>query len=135
MQSTNTTQTSTQSNPHFFRAERAPYELGYLLQKLPRDFNSYSPATTDDLLIATAAARHADNALDTIMRGLESIGACLFSAVNDADSLDNRHVRGISELIQHLSVEAQFLREKSIDLTFIVTAQTARLAATGKRGK
>jgi hypothetical protein len=74
---------STTDNPHFQRIERAPYELGHLLQKMPESFSAVKPETSEDCLIAAAAAQHASNANQTVMNGLEALGQILFVASNN----------------------------------------------------
>jgi hypothetical protein len=110
---------TTQQNPNLKNIDRAAYELGHLLQALPHDFSGRLPATPDVLLIAEAAARHASNASDTIMSGLEAIGAYLFSAGLNTDfPVDGSHAGYMGALIQHLAVEAQFMQEKERELEY-----------------
>jgi hypothetical protein len=111
------TQDSVESwkNPHFERVNRAPYELGHLLQRLPENFSSFSPARLEVIQIADAAAQHADNANGTLMRGLEALGEILFVAgANKENDIDQESIASIGELIQHIAVEAQFLQETMV---------------------
>jgi hypothetical protein len=113
--------TPKQSNPHFNHADRAPYELGRLLLQLPSDFPGHAPVTRETLLIAQAAASHANIANDIILRGLEAIGSALVSAVENKElPLDNQYIKGAAELIQYLAVEAQFMQETLSDFEHVV---------------
>jgi len=120
-----------QPNPHFNRIDRAPYELGYLLQKLPDDTfclsavgsntlrkpNAINP---DALLIVKAACKHAVNANETVMRGIESLGEMLFLISGNTEyDVSAEAISGMGCLLQHLAVEAQFLQETSAALGFI----------------
>lgn len=98
-------------NPHFKHVSRAPYELGYLLRKLPSDFGG-SEADPDTLAVAEAAAWHARNGNEILMHGLEAIGEVLFvAASNQNQEADPSNIAAIGSLIQHIAVEAQFLQE------------------------
>ena len=104
------TNTPPSSNPYFKNINRAPYELGCLLQQLPDDFSTAKPKTPEVLLKVAAAANHARNANDTLMSGLEALGKTLFVAASH-EQLDDLTVSDLGCLIQHLAVEAQFLQE------------------------
>jgi hypothetical protein len=120
------------NNPHFERIERAPYELGYLLKKIPERFSSLEPQTEESCLIAVAAAQHASNANDTVMYGLEALGQILFVASNnEQNEVCPRLIGHIGSLIQHLAVEAQFLQETADNLRYALNEQEKRLAKKG----
>lgn len=100
-------------NPHFRFVERAPYELGYLLNKLPADFSSHSKLTAEERLIAEAASMHASNANLELMNGLEVLGQVIaYAATNPEDAgLDKYQMMSLGTLIKHVAVEVQFLQE------------------------
>ena len=104
------TNTSPASNPHFGNIDRAPYEFGYLLRRLPADFFPGIPLEPEVLLRASAAADHAYNANCTLMIGLEALGKLMFVASSN-QQLDADTVSDIGCLIQHIAIEAQFLQE------------------------
>ncbi|GGX76826.1 hypothetical protein GJV26_16995 [Massilia dura] len=108
---------SSKHNPHFARADRAAYELGHLLRKLPENLLAAEHLALDQRLIVQAARNHADNASTTLLRGIEALGSVLLAAGTDAQSgIEPRILMGLGELIAHLAVEAQFVRELSENL-------------------
>jgi hypothetical protein len=115
---------STQSNknPHFNNIDRAPDELGWLLQSLPSEFSSLKPASDETIQIAKAAVSHAENSLNTVLCGLEGIGQALFVAfANEECEIDTSNLRSLGCLVQHLAVEAQFFQETANNLGFTIT--------------
>ena len=115
------TDSNTSENSYFNHIDRAPYELGHLLQRLPEHFSSRSePTPTADMqLIATAAAQHAENANDTLLRGLDALGRLIYTAAdNDQGGISSQDMRSIGVLISHLAVEAEFLQETQSNLEF-----------------
>lgn len=100
-------------NPHFRFVERAPYELGYLLNRLPPDFSSHSKLTAEERLIAEAASMHASNANLELMNGLEVLGQVIaHAATNPEDAgFDKHQMMSLGTLIKHIAVEVQFLHE------------------------
>ncbi|CUI04701.1 hypothetical protein [Massilia scottii] len=106
-------------NPHFGFVERAPYELGYLLNKLPVDFSSRSKLTADERLIAQAASMHASNANSELMNGLEALGQVIAHAALNPDrgGLDKHQMMSLGALVKHVAVEAQFLQELDFRLS------------------
>jgi hypothetical protein len=123
-----TTQTQTPpNNPHFNHIERAPYELGHLLQQLPADFSSLSAVEPDVLLIAEAAISHATNANSTVMHGIEALGQMLFLAGTNTDfDLERSSISDLGCLLKHLAVEAQFLQETESNLSYAVSEHRKR---------
>jgi hypothetical protein len=116
-------------NRHFARIERAPYEIGRLLKKLPVDFSAHEPLTPDNRLIAEAAQQHASNANDTLMRGLEAIGDVVSMAGGNQDGeVSQVSLMRLGELITHLSVEAQFMQELDWNICDVLEADDLRAA-------
>jgi hypothetical protein len=76
-------------NPHFARVDRAAYELGDLLRKLPERLPSADRIDSEQRLIAEAARNHAANASATLLRGLEALGNVLSAAGSDVTALLN----------------------------------------------
>lgn len=119
--------TTQSQNPHFNHIDRAPYELGHLLQQLPADFSSLSAVEPDVLLIAEAARDHASNANSTIMHGLEAIGQMMFAAGANTDfDIEHRTISDLGCLLQHLAVHAQFLQEAESNLSYAVSEHRKR---------
>ncbi|KAF3996629.1 hypothetical protein [Glaciimonas immobilis] len=117
------------ANPHFRSVERAPYEMGFLLKAIANDVSSFALITDDQALEAEAIARHADNAQEVISRGLEAIGEVLSIAACNAESTVNGStVSAIGEIIRHLTVEAQLMRDMGGLMTDTVAAHQKRRA-------
>lgn len=116
------TDSNTTEKSYFNHIDRAPYELGHLLQRLPEHFSSFSKQTptAESRLIAAAAANHALNANETVMRGLETLGRLVFAAADNDElgEISSHDMRSLGGLITHLAVEAQFLQETHINLEF-----------------
>lgn len=111
-------------NPHFERVNRAPYELGNLLIRMPKDFSAYTLATPETCLMAEAAAQHAENANDCLMSGVEALGGILTTAgLSNANEVNKGDIVGIGELIQHMAVEAQFMQEMAGEYRFVLHEQ------------
>jgi hypothetical protein len=99
-------------NSKFKNIDRAPYEIGHLLQALPPSFSIYKEQTDDVHEIADAIERHAYNTKGTVLSGLEAIGTVLFSAgTNDNCDIDQQSIANLGCLVRHLSVELQYLIE------------------------
>jgi hypothetical protein len=117
------------ANPHFARIQRAPYEIGHLLKKLPVNFSAYEPLTPDDRLIAEAAQQHAGNANDSLMRGLEALGDVVsIAGANEDGEISQGTLMQLGELIVHLSVEAQFMQELDWSIRDVLEADDLRAA-------
>jgi hypothetical protein len=116
-------------NPHFARIQRAPYEIGHLLKKLPVNFSAYEPLAPDDRLIAEAAQQHAGNANDSLMRGLEALGEVVSMAGGNQDGeISQVLLMHLGELIAHQSVEAQFMQELDWSIGDVLKADDLRTA-------
>lgn len=123
----------TVGNPRFRNAERASYELGHLLMELPMNFGASAVDDDDHLNIAAAAGAHADNAGQSILNGIEAVGQLLEVAGGSAEEPLSQHtLLCLGDLLRHLAVEAQFLRETSENLAYCVSANDQRLAARQK---
>lgn len=99
------------ANPYIQHLDRAPYELGCLIAKMPQFLPRDRALTADELHMSQAVSVHAGNALDSIEHGLEALGAALFSASECRDfPLRQQHIGAIGTLIKHLAIESQFIR-------------------------
>lgn len=99
-------------NSHFKNVDRAPYEIGHLLQSLPPDFAHYKEQPAEVHGVAEAIERHAYNAKGTILSGLEAIGSVMFAAgTNENCGVDKQSIADIGLLLRHLAVELQYLIE------------------------
>ncbi len=127
------------NNPHFARIDRAPYELGHLLSRLPANLSSATALTPDDRLIAGAARNHAMNANDALMRGLAALGHVMSVAgANDSGEIDSCQFMCLGDLLTHIAVESQFLQELEWSIRETLEAHDERAAfgvAKSKGGK
>ena len=98
------------NNTHFRNTERAPHEIADLLLALPADFMINKKHPDEIYLMADAVERHAANAKNTLLSGLEAIGTTMFAAAtNENDELDRSTIADLGCLIRHIAVEVQFL--------------------------
>jgi len=118
MSSANTSEQAHQAEKSYFEnGERAPYELGCLLQKLSPDFFQGRTASHEQRLIAEAAICHAANANEVLLDGLEALGKTIFIAGNNEEWKLNRHdLCSLGSLIQFMAIEMQRLRDVAGDL-------------------
>ncbi|KAF3999825.1 hypothetical protein [Glaciimonas immobilis] len=116
-------------NPHFRNISRAPYEIGFLLKGINDSVSSYAPITDDEALQAEAIAKHAENELDVISRGLEAIGEMVsIAACSLNTTLEGGTVSAIGEIIRHLTVECQLMRDIGDLMTDAVAEHKKRRA-------
>ena len=124
-----------ENNPHFKFSERPAYEFGSLLRKIPANFNSSFEPSDDEVQIVDAAIRHAENASNVLLSGLEAIGNVIAGAArSDEYVIESANLADLGSLIQHLAVEAQFLQETQEDLVRTREWQVQRLAAAKSLG-
>ncbi|MDQ1924696.1 hypothetical protein [Massilia pseudoviolaceinigra] len=97
------------ANPHFHRIERAPYELGCLLRRLPRYLSD--PALTDEQReLAAAAGHHASNYSASLLAGLESLGRVIWSAaLNEEQQVERRDFADVGQMVATLATQLQYL--------------------------
>jgi hypothetical protein len=93
------------SNPYLDEPNRPIYAVCRLMQQLPADITNVGPLTRDQLLMAAAVAFYAEITYETVIDGLAEIGRLMHASSGCADSMP------LGRLIQHLSVEAQFMRQ------------------------
>ena len=116
-------------NAHFACIDRAPFEIGRLLQQMPQVFSAYLPIDPDDRLLGEAVAQHADNANQTLLNGIEALGHILQIAGNNKDwTVDADQISRLGGLIVHLAVEAQFLQEVEGNFRYAIDADDKRRA-------
>lgn len=119
-------------NPHFARVERAPFEIGRLLQRMPEVFSAYLPIEPDHRLLGEAVAQHADNANQTLLSGLEALGHVLQVAGSNKEwTVDPDQISRLGGLIVHLAVEAQFLQEVESNFRYAIDADDKRQGKSG----
>lgn len=107
--------------PEFQNISRPAYELPTLLARL--GVTPVGRALTDDQRhLAQAIARHASNATETILDGIESVCHLLMSvALADQVELNRTHVANVGFLLTHLAVEAQAMRDTESDMRCMLT--------------
>lgn len=100
-------------NPFFDNSERASYELAYLLRKLPISIDPDVLLPGDDeSLMVEAAAQHAYNLRETLMRGVEGIGHLLFCAgFNKTNSIDRTQYANVGMLLTEIAGQMQMTTE------------------------
>jgi hypothetical protein len=126
----------TSNNPHFSHCERAPYELGHLLKKMPANFSGSDSLTADDRLIAEAARSHAINASDTLMQGLEALGQFMFATdANGGYSAGKGQLASLGCLISHIAIEMQFLSEVEYSIRDTLEVHDRRAATSADKSK
>jgi len=118
-------------NPAFNNVGRAPYELGDLIKNI-------GEIAVDAVLTETqrnqvdAAVTHAQNSTETLLSGLESIGKML-ALIGPLDArVDGDVVTNMGELIAHLAVEVQYVRDVEDKMTGILSRDKA--ASAKKKG-
>lgn len=114
-------------NPHFARVDRAPFEIGRLLQTMPEVFSAHAPIEPEHQLLGAAVVKHAWNANQTLLSGIEAIGHVLQVAANNKEwEVDRDHVARLGGLITHLAVEAQLMQELDDGFSAALRAQKER---------
>ncbi|MCE3605849.1 hypothetical protein LXA47_19900 [Massilia sp. P8910] len=97
------------ANPHFHHIERAPYELGCLLRRLPR-YLSAPGLNHEQRDLAAAAANHADNYRSTLLAGLEALGRVVWSAgLNDEEQVERCDFANVGQMVAALATQLQYL--------------------------
>lgn len=106
-------------NPYFANPDRAPYELGQLLQQLPADFGISPVAELKHVQMASAAEAHANAAGVTIMSGIEAIGQLVeMAGANEEETVPAYTLFCLGGLLRHLAVEGQYLGSVSGSLAY-----------------
>ncbi|WP_295990453.1 hypothetical protein [Rugamonas sp.] len=99
-------------NPYFKNPERAPYELGHLLMKLPANLGMAPVVDDAHMQMAAAVEDHASDAFRSVLNGLEAVGQLMeIAGVNGDEGVSPHTLLCLGELVRHLAVEGQFLRE------------------------
>jgi hypothetical protein len=94
-------------NPYLNDPDRPIYAICSLMQQLPANITDAGALTRNQVQMALALAHYADVTGETALAGLAELGKLMHeSASTCADSMPP-----LGRLIQHLSVEAQLMRE------------------------
>lgn len=119
------------ANPFYANPDRAPYELGHLLQQLPADFGVSPVAESKHLQMATAAEAHAHMAGNTIWSGIEAIGHLVeMVGANGEETVPASTLFGLGGLLRHLAVEGHYMGEVSESMAYYTNALYAQRGAT-----
>jgi hypothetical protein len=118
-------------NPAFNNVGRAPYELGYLVKNIG-EISMDAALTDDQRNKVEAAVTHAQNSTETLLSGLESIGKMLALIGPLDERVDGDVVTNIGELIAHMAVEIQYVRDVEDEMTGILSRDKA--ASAKKKG-
>lgn len=111
-------------NPAFNNVGRAPYELGYLVKNIG-EIAVDAVLTEAQRNQVGAAVTHAQNSTETLLDGLESIGKMLALIGPLDERVDGDVVTNIGELIAHLAVEVQYVRDVEDEMSGILTRDKA----------
>ena len=107
-------------NPAFNNVGRAPYELGYLVKNIG-EIGMDAVLTDRQRNQVAAAVTHAQNSTETLLSGLESIGK-MFALIGPLEErVDGDVVTNMGELIAHLAVEVQYVRDVEDEMSGILT--------------
>jgi len=118
------------ANPYYSNHDRAPYELGHLLQQLPADFGLAPAVELKHVQMASAAEAHAHVAGDTVLSGIEAIGHLMEAAgTSGEESMQAHTLFCLGGLLRHLAVEGQYLRGVGDSLAHAVALYGKRDAA------
>jgi hypothetical protein len=118
-------------NPAFNNVGRAPYELGYLVKNIG-EIGTDAVLTDSQRSQVGAAVTHAQNSTETLLSGLESIGKMLALIGPLEERVDGDVVTNIGELIAHLAVEVQYVRDVEDEMSGILSRDKA--ASAKKKG-
>ena len=100
-----------QSKPIFQHPERASYELGCLLRRLPRHLHG-ADLDAVQLEQIEAADKHAENSTGTLLKGLQSLGRVLWAAaVNEDFPADLSDCAHVGTLVSEIALQIEFLNE------------------------
>ncbi|WP_426195048.1 hypothetical protein [Massilia sp. DWR3-1-1] len=96
------------STPAFKHVCRPAYELPSLMRTIG-DVDKSKPLDDAMRFAVDAASSHANNAKETLLMGIETIGNLMLQLSQLSDAVDARDLLGIGGLIRHMSVEVQYL--------------------------
>lgn len=116
------------NNPAFNSVGRAPYELGYLVKSIG-EISMDAVLTDDQRNKVSAAVNHAQNSTETLLGGLESIGRMMALIGPLDDRLDGDVVTNMGELIAHMAVEVQYVRDVEDEMRGILKRDKEKTAA------
>lgn len=121
-------------NPAFNNVGRAPYELGCLVKYIG-EIGVDVVLTDTQRNQADAALTHAQNSTETLLSGLESIGKML-ALIGPLDKrVDGDIVTNIGELISHMAVEVQYVRDVEDEMSGILKRDKELVKKGGKNAK
>lgn len=106
-------------NPAFSNVGRAPCELGHLVKRIG-EIGVDAVLTDEQRDQVGAAAHHAQNSTETLLSGIESIGKMLALIGPLDERVDGDIVTNIGELICHMAVEIQYVRDVEDEMTGIL---------------
>lgn len=106
-------------NPKFSSPMRPAYEIPFLFRSIGL-IESSAKLTVEQRNMALAADKHARNASDSLLRGLEAVGNLLMRAGAHGLDLEGQDVSALGDVISHMSVEVQFLFELQDEMTAVL---------------
>lgn len=96
------------SNPAFKHVCRPAYELPSLMRTIG-DVDKSKPLDEAMRFAMDAASSHANNAKETLLMGIETIGTMMMQLSQLSGSVDDHDLMGIGGMIRHMAVEVQYL--------------------------
>lgn len=105
-------------NPLFNHVYRPAYELPSLMKVIGVDGGG--PMDDGMRNAVEAAAQHANNAKETLLEGIETIGSLMMQLSQLSDAIDGRDLVGIGGLVRHIAVEVQYLVDVEDEMAFLL---------------
>jgi hypothetical protein len=102
-------------NPQFNHPSRAAYELPKLIKNLGA-IDASTRLTEVQRHTVDAIQSHAWGATETILDGIESLGAMMSMLGNEESVVDGHHLARLGGLLGHLAVELQHLHEVETEM-------------------
>jgi hypothetical protein len=120
------------SNPAFKHVCRPAYELPSLMRTIG-DVDSSKPLDDAMRFAVDAASSHANNAKETLLMGIETIGILMMQLSQLSGYVDDHDLVGIGGLIRHMAVEVQYLVDVEDEMDGILRRDKERVAKGAKK--
>lgn len=117
------------NNPAFKHVSRPGYELPNLM-KVIGDVDGGEPIDDGMRNAVSAASLHANNAKETLLMGIESIGNILIRICELDTPIEQHDLMGIAGVIRHASVQVQYLIDVEDEMDSILRRDKEVVATT-----
>jgi hypothetical protein len=111
------------SNPAFNHACRPAYELADLMKTIAM-VDCSKPLDEAARNAVSAASSHANNAKETLLMGIETVGNLMMQLSQLTGAVDAHDLIGIGGLIRHMAVELQYLADTEQEMGGILRRDT-----------